>query len=279
MIEVKDRIPTYPGRVKLIPVAGQANTYDLVRADEPIEAGTPINKALFESINTEMESMRQQIDNALFELSNRLSLSSIAEGTEFGLYENGVLIPYIKLRNSYNSQQRVVVIRKDIIKLSSYVISASLMYEDSIVDRWLNNEYISYLDDTVRAVLEAVNIQVATANSVTALISRKAFLLTGREYGIVTSGSMGDATYSFFNSNSRRRATYNGTPYAQWTRDKWSPHAPDTVCVSQLGERLDTANGVTDQFGIRPALTLPLDFPVIVGTPKTSNVMATAEVI
>ena len=50
MIEVIDRIPTYPGRVKLIPVAGQANTYDLVRADEPLVAGTPINRALFESI-------------------------------------------------------------------------------------------------------------------------------------------------------------------------------------------------------------------------------------
>ena len=50
MIEVIDRIPLYPGRVKLIPVSGQANTYDLVRADEPLVAGTPINKALFESI-------------------------------------------------------------------------------------------------------------------------------------------------------------------------------------------------------------------------------------
>ena len=50
MIEVIDRIPLYPGRVKLIPVSGQANTYDLVRADEPLVAGTPINKALFDSI-------------------------------------------------------------------------------------------------------------------------------------------------------------------------------------------------------------------------------------
>lgn len=42
---MKDRIPTYPGRVKLVPVAGQANVYDMVRADEPVEAGTPLNKA------------------------------------------------------------------------------------------------------------------------------------------------------------------------------------------------------------------------------------------
>ena len=46
--EVLDRIPTYPGRVTLTPVSGQENTFDLVRADQPIEVGTPINKALFD---------------------------------------------------------------------------------------------------------------------------------------------------------------------------------------------------------------------------------------
>lgn len=50
MIEVLDRVPKYPGRIKLAPVAGQENTYDMIRADEPVVEGTPINKALFDSI-------------------------------------------------------------------------------------------------------------------------------------------------------------------------------------------------------------------------------------
>lgn len=45
---VVDRVPTYPGRVKLTPVAGTTDTYDLIRADSPIEEGTPLNKALFD---------------------------------------------------------------------------------------------------------------------------------------------------------------------------------------------------------------------------------------
>lgn len=45
---VLDRVPTYPGRVKLTPVAGATNTYDMVRADSPIEEGTPLNKALLD---------------------------------------------------------------------------------------------------------------------------------------------------------------------------------------------------------------------------------------
>lgn len=41
---MQDRVPLYPGRVRLTPVAGQENTYDMVRADQPSQAGTPLNK-------------------------------------------------------------------------------------------------------------------------------------------------------------------------------------------------------------------------------------------
>ena len=42
---MQDRIPLYPGRVTMTPVAGQANTFAMVRADDPTQAGTPLNKA------------------------------------------------------------------------------------------------------------------------------------------------------------------------------------------------------------------------------------------
>lgn len=41
---MKDRVSLYPGRVKLTPVAGQENVYDLVRADQPTQEGTALNK-------------------------------------------------------------------------------------------------------------------------------------------------------------------------------------------------------------------------------------------
>lgn len=41
---MQDRTPKYPGRVKLLPVAGQENIYDMTRADEPDDTGTPFNK-------------------------------------------------------------------------------------------------------------------------------------------------------------------------------------------------------------------------------------------
>lgn len=42
---MQNREPTYPGRVTLTPVSGLANTYDMDRADQPLQPGTPLNKA------------------------------------------------------------------------------------------------------------------------------------------------------------------------------------------------------------------------------------------
>lgn len=41
---MKDRESLYPGRVKMTPVEGQENIYDLERADEPTVEGTALNK-------------------------------------------------------------------------------------------------------------------------------------------------------------------------------------------------------------------------------------------
>lgn len=41
---MQDRVSLHPGRVKLVPVPGQENTYDMVRADSPRQEGTPLNK-------------------------------------------------------------------------------------------------------------------------------------------------------------------------------------------------------------------------------------------
>lgn len=59
---MKDRIPTYVGRVKLIPVPNQPNTYDAVRADEPVQEGTPLNKQTL--LNSEVEEKYGLGENA-----------------------------------------------------------------------------------------------------------------------------------------------------------------------------------------------------------------------
>lgn len=47
---IVDRVPTYPGRVKLTPVSGAPDLFTIERADEPTNEGTPIDKATLDSI-------------------------------------------------------------------------------------------------------------------------------------------------------------------------------------------------------------------------------------
>lgn len=42
---MQDRIPQYPGRIKLTEVSGQTGVYDLTREDGATQAGTPLNKS------------------------------------------------------------------------------------------------------------------------------------------------------------------------------------------------------------------------------------------
>lgn len=53
MVDFIDRVPTYPGRVRLTPVPGSSDLFDLTRADQPTVLGTPVNRALFEALQNE----------------------------------------------------------------------------------------------------------------------------------------------------------------------------------------------------------------------------------
>lgn len=275
MIEVKDRVPTYPGRVKLVPVAGQVNTYDMVRADNPIEVGTPINRALFQSVKNDMEAMRQQIDDKLFEMTQRLRLGDLAEGTVFGLYENGVMVPFIKVANQYNGP--VLVLRKNCVAQGTFADVGELYYPNSRVDRWLSDVYLYRLDAATQGVIS--NNGISSRLEDNASVQRKVFLLSVNEYkltsldGISSEGS----NQAYFTTNERRVAMLNGTPVNHWTRSiNGSKDIAGYVTASGTYGSGSPSNVVA---GIRPAFRLPVDFEVTVGVPSTANTMATAEVI
>lgn len=75
---MQDRVSLYPGRVKLEPVAGQANTYDLTRADQPTQEGTPLNKETLLTDQTETElfgsAADRTVDDAFAGIAGQLKL-------------------------------------------------------------------------------------------------------------------------------------------------------------------------------------------------------------
>ena len=61
MIEVQDRVSGKPGRYLMTMEDGSAQYVTLTRADEPTREGTPINKALFDSITEDIQKLIQPV--------------------------------------------------------------------------------------------------------------------------------------------------------------------------------------------------------------------------
>lgn len=221
--------------------------------------------------------LSSNVSNALFELSNRTDISNISIGTEFGLYENGVLVPFIKLVNNYASSGRVLVVRKDIYYEAPLRSSGVGYYGGSSTDTWLNETYISMLDSLTQSVLQEVAVPSQTSAGLST-INRKAFLLSMQELGLVSSGMpLEGTTLGYFNTNNRRISVFEGMADSYWTRTINTSNG-NAVFVNYIGS-VATASANSGLHGIRPAFTLPASFEVIAGTPRTANTLAIAEVI
>lgn len=124
---MKDRIPTYPGRVKLTQVSG--DIYDLERADQPSEAGTPLNKATF----------LKDATAALFGLANAAVpddvLAAIATGKasiETGSYNGtGVYGSANKNTLSFSITPKIVVIYRRSTSLGFQMVMPYIFGEKS----------------------------------------------------------------------------------------------------------------------------------------------------
>lgn len=283
MIEVIDRVPTYPGRVKLVPVDGQENTYDMARADSPIVEGTPINKALFDSYLNTVTAALNVLDNKIFELTQRVQIGKLNDGTIFGLYENGILVPYIKLMNISFDQTRALALRLDCVKMDTLQDEGDANgYQNCKIDRWLENEFVYTLDAATQSVLKTVGVPSSSASQYenNYKLARKVFLLSAAEYGhevIDWMPNNGGANTYFRGYPERTIAKYNGSPVEYWTRSiSYSERKASGITTDG---NYFIGNPMTDVKGIRPAFMLPLDFEVIVGIPSTANVNVTAEVI
>lgn len=287
MIEVIDRVPTYPGRVKLTPVEGKENTFDMVRADAPIEAGTPINKALFDSVREELTALQHNMSDLINAHAQKATISSVPAGTEFVLYEDGIRVPFIKLAGEYGGTSRNLVRRKNIYKVESLATGAqSNVYTNCKTDAWLNSEvdgYISKFDSLTKAALGDVPVIVAKGrgSSVLETIYRKSFLLSATECGINYTGTHATegAPVAYFNSYARKVAQYNGAAFAYWLRSPQIGTPTYNGCIDASGQQMLRDTTLENACGILPALTLPSDFEVDLSVPNTANTVATAEVI
>lgn len=299
---MQDRVPLYPGRVTLTPVSGQANTYDLTRADQPTQEGTLLNKA----------SLLKDATAALFGKTNAavpddilslLSKSALAQMTEkytkttIGAFAVGKTIT---LNVSGKAKEFIVVhqgkpsslyddscsgtwlLMKDIYENRQWHSSSVNKLESSTIHSYLNSTFLNLFDSNIKDAIKQVKIPYrknggsdgadqSGANG----LSAKIFLLSGYEVGWTTSDNpyfpQDGAKLSYFESgagtsaNNKRIAKLNGKAANWWLRSPNTGLATDVWRVSPTGY-YDNASA-TSSHGIRPALVLPSTFAVYTDSP------------
>ena len=104
---MKDRTPKYPGRVKLTPVSGMDNVFDLVRADDPIEPGTPINKKTLLTDETayllELKVDNPTPDDAFSHIARNFTGDG---GMNINLLEEAINMKYCKILTLQSAQTK-----------------------------------------------------------------------------------------------------------------------------------------------------------------------------
>lgn len=294
---MKDRVPLYPGRVTLTPVSGQANTFDLTRADQPTQEGTPLNKASLlkdataalygktnaavpdDILNLLSKSTMAQIE----EKYTKTTIGTIAVGKTITLNVGGspkefIVIHQGKPSSLYDdSCNGTWLLMKDIYEQRQWHSSDVNKLESSTIHSYLNSTFLNLFDSNIKDAIKQVKIPYrknggsgGTDQSGANGLPAKIFLLSGYELGWTANTSQyfpqDGAKLSYFESGNetsalkKRIANLNGSAVDWWLR---SPYTYDTTTVWYVvSYGIQNGDLASKSLGIRPALILPSTFEV-----------------
>lgn len=305
---MKDRISQFPGRVTLTPVSGQANTYDLTRADQPTQEGTPLNKAsllkdataaLFGKTNAAVP------DDILRLLSKsttmqpvgkytKTTIGTIAVGKTITLNVNGNAKEFIVVHQGKPSSlyddscNGTWLLMKDIYEEHAWHSKDINKYESSDINTYLNSTFFNLFDSNIKDAIKQVKIPYrknggsgGTDQSGANGLPSKIFLLSGYEVGWTTIDSsdfpVDGAELDYFtaslNSDSKRIANFNGSAASWWLRSQRIVDTSYVWFVTPTGDNNNYLASVPR--GIRPALILPSTFAIY--TDSSGNIYAEQE--
>lgn len=259
---MKDRIPLYPGRVKLVPVVGEENTYNLVRADQPTQAGTPLNKSsLLKDTTSALYGLDENAvpDDLFRKLSDSLKvekvqtrLSNLPVGAVFQVDEtgDGTLVDFVKLKGDYESSGRTLVRRASVINVTTIFSSSPYgPYEDTELDTSLNVTYYGTLSPKLKSAIQNVEIHAYPSTT----LNRKVFAPSITETGFLS--YTGDGTKI-------QGVTWPSAPGNYWTRSGYSGSTSEACYITSAGTSWGSASRSGNGFYVLPMFTLPSDFEI-----------------
>ena len=302
---MQDREPTYPGRVTLTPVYGLANTYDMERADRPLQEGTPLNKAnllkdataaLFGKTNAAVpdDILNLLSKSTLAQITGKYTkatMGTVAVGSTITLNVNGTAKEFIVVHQGKPSSlyddscNGTWLLMNDCYESRQWHSSNSNSYKASTIHSYLNSTFLNLFDSNIKDAIKQVKIPYVNGTGNSAVgsgangLSAKIFLLSGYEVGIggAIDVPQDGAKLDYFNQNtgtdSKRIAYLNGSATSWWLR---SPNTYNTGSVWFVGSSGNyNYSDASYSYGIRPVLILPSTFAVY--TDSSGNIYTEQE--
>jgi hypothetical protein len=145
-------------------------------------------------------------------------------------------------------------------------------YRNSHVHGYLNDEFLDKFDVNTQLIIKQVkipyvrNVENSAVSKGTNGLSTKVFLLSIYEVGVTSKISsytplVDGSVLSYFsdpnNAVARRIAYYNGKATPWWLRSPYNGSTIQSLNISNDG--YGATGYVTDSYGIRPTLIIPLD--------------------
>ena len=305
---MQDREPTYPGRVTLTPVFGLANTYDMERADRPLQEGTPLNKAsllkdataaLFGKTNAAVPDdilslLSKSVMAQVTEEYTKTTIGTLSVGKTITLNVSGTAKEFIVVHQGKpsplydDSCSGTWLLMQDIYENRVWQSGNINKYESSDINTYLNSTFLNLFDSSIKDSIKQVKIPYrqgggsgGTDQSGANGLPVKIFLLSGYEVGWTTSDNsylpVDGAKLDYFTAssggNSKRIANFNGSASYWFLR---SPYTPRTDIVWGVGyDGVHNTDAPRNSKGIRPAFVMPSTFEVY--TDSSGNIYTEQE--
>ena len=293
---MQDRVPLYPGRVTLTPVSGQANTFDLVRADQPTQEGTPLNKAsllkdataaLFGKTNAAVpDDVLSMLSKSALSYTEakytKTTIGTLAVGKTITLNVGGfpkefIVVHHGKPSSLYDdSCNGTWLLMKDIYEKRPWHSENINKYESSDIHTYLNNTFLNLFESNIKDAIKQVKIPYVNGTGGSAVasgangLSTKIFLLSGYELGLTSSDNQyfpqDGAKLSYFESGTgtsaknKRIANLNGGAIDWWLRSPYTTGNNFAWYINPYGDH--GFRDVSRTAGVRPALILPSTFAI-----------------
>ena len=291
---MKDRIPLYPGRVKLNPVSGQANTFDLTRADQPTQEGTPLNKASLlkdataalygktaEAVPDDLLSVlsKSVLAQARGKYTKHTTIGEIPVGNTITLNENGTPVEFYVAKHDYESELngtgRTLLVRKDCYNTQVYGTSDTVTFVTSSICTWLNGPYKALLPSDVQSAMGTTKFKATNGFSKQVFTAEKpVFLLSLTEYGLTNTYANTEGS-PLPTASAIRIAQQNNANRTHWTRSPHNDMEYSFFTILQTGA-LSRSLYWTSNY-VRPAFTLPASFGYVWYADEAGNVYSEQE--